>query len=75
MGKDKKKKNHKNEYSEIEKLKYEYENSLAMLRAKHEQFDGMLAEIKLRLKEIKDLKRQLQSLGYKDDNKEEEISL
>lgn len=54
MAKDKKKK--KNNDSDIDALKKEYEESLELLKAKHEQLNGAIREAKLYLNEIKEIR-------------------
>lgn len=53
MGKKKKEKKSKDDLDELIK---EYNESLEMLKAKHEQLDGMIREVKIYLNEIKEIR-------------------
>ncbi len=53
MGKDKKKKKEKGSLDESIR---EYNDSLELLKAKHEQLDGLIREANLFLQEIKDIR-------------------
>lgn len=53
MGKDKKKKKEKDSLNESIR---EYNDSLELLKAKHEQLDGLIREANLFLQEIKDIR-------------------
>lgn len=56
--KDKKKKKNKN-IGQVDELAKEYNESLELLKAKHEQLDGLIREAKLFLQEIKDIRNEL----------------
>ena len=58
MGKDKKKKKNK-DVNQADEFMKEYNESLELLKAKHEQLDGLIREAKLFLQEIKNLKEEL----------------
>lgn len=53
--KDKKKKKNKN-IGQVDELAKEYNESLELLKAKHEQLDGLIREAKLFLQEIKEIR-------------------
>ena len=53
MGKKKKEKKDKDD---LDALAKEYNESLEMLKAKHEQLDGMIREVKIYLNEIKQIR-------------------
>ena len=53
MGKDKKKKKHGEQPDELTK---KYDDSLELLKAKHEQLDGILREAQLYLDEAKEMR-------------------
>lgn len=53
MGKKKKEKKDKDD---LDTLAKEYNESLEMLKAKHEQLDGMIREVRLYLNEIKEIR-------------------
>lgn len=58
MAKDKKKK--KNKYGDTaDEFMREYNESLELLKAKHEQLDGLIREANLFLQEIKDIRDNL----------------
>ena len=60
MAKDKDKKKKKNkDISKGDEFIKEYNESLELLKAKHEQLDGLIREAKLFLQEIKNLKEEL----------------
>lgn len=60
MAKDKDKKKKKNkDISQGDEFIKEYNESLELLKAKHEQLDGLIREAKLFLQEIKNLKEEL----------------
>ena len=60
MAKDKEKKKKKNkDISQGDEFIKEYNESLELLKAKHEQLDGLIREAKLFLQEIKNLKEEL----------------
>lgn len=57
MAKDKDKKKKKNkDTGQADEFIKEYNESLELLKAKHEQLDGLIREAKLFLKEIKDIR-------------------
>lgn len=58
MGKDKKKKKHGEQPDETMK---EYNDSLELLKAKHEQLDGILREAQLYLNEAKAMRDEVAS--------------
>ena len=58
MGKDKKKKKNK-DVNQADEFMKEYNESLELLKAKHEQLDGLIREANLFLQEIKDIKEEL----------------
>lgn len=58
MGKDKKKKKNKHGDTADEFMR-EYNESLELLKAKHEQLDGLIREANLFLQEIKDIRDNL----------------
>lgn len=51
-----KKKKDKKKDVDVNEIKKEYEESLEMLKAKHEQLGGMIREIKIYLNELKELR-------------------
>ena len=55
MGKDKKKKKNK-DVNQADEFMKEYNESLELLKAKHEQLDGLIREAKLFLQEIKEIR-------------------
>lgn len=60
MAKDKKKK--KNKYGDTaDEFMREYNESLELLKAKHEQLNGLIREANLFLQEIKDIRDNLKS--------------
>lgn len=56
MGKDKDKKKKKKQDDQIEDLAKEYNKMLELLKAKHEQLDGILREANSYLKEAKEMR-------------------
>lgn len=56
--KDKKKKKNKN-INQVDDVMKEYNESLELLKAKHEQLDGLIREAKLFLQEIKGFRDEL----------------
>lgn len=58
MAKDKKKKK-KNDINQADEFMKEYNESLELLKAKHEQLDGLIREAKLFLQEIKEIRNGL----------------
>ncbi len=59
MGKDKDKKKKKGKENKPDDIIREYNESLELLKAKHEQLDGLIREAKLFLQEIKDIRNEL----------------
>ena len=60
MAKDKyKKKKKKKVINQADEFMKEYNESLELLKAKHEQLDGLIREANLFLQEIKDIKEEL----------------
>lgn len=60
MAKDKdKKKKKKKDINQADEFMKEYNESLELLKAKHEQLDGLIREANLFLQEIKDIKEEL----------------
>ena len=56
MGKDKDKKKKKGKENKPDDIIREYNESLELLKAKHEQLDGLIREAKLFLQEIKEIR-------------------
>lgn len=57
MAKDKDKKKKKNkDINQADELMKKYNESLELLKAKHEQLDGLIREAKLFLQEIKEIR-------------------
>ncbi len=59
MAKDKDKKKKKGKENKSDDIIREYNESLELLKAKHEQLDGLIREAKLFLQEIKDIRNEL----------------
>lgn len=56
MGKDKDKKKKKGKENKPDDIIREYNESLELLKAKHEQLDGLIREAKLFLQEIREIR-------------------
>lgn len=69
MGKDKKKKKieKQNKNTKIDALEKEYNESLAMLEAKHKQYDGIIREARLYLEEVKKIRDALNGMSTVDN--------
>ena len=64
MAKDKdKKKKKKKDINQADEFMKEYNESLELLKAKHEQLDGLIREARLYIDELKEYKNKLQSMS------------